>query len=366
MKVPLLRTVAVGEFSPWARQLFTSLSEKEIVEVTMEPDFVLFSKALAASVKPTVVFLENNSESKKTIEKLCESGKPIYLIWLAKSFSKEDLSLALENRFYTVIEAIKYDEKSTILNLKRLSQLVDSSNHFNQILRAMKSILLQTEAEFPDLPMVGELRNAVKRLEGQGLLNEFNHLKTNQTGENAEALFHKAQTLGEALMTIHDLERTGVLWIRGKGSDEEGKIDFFQGKVNQAVAGGCEGTKAIYRMFLWDQPRFLFNRKDPREVEVTHHLQSDINHLVKMGNFYKEKFEKIRSNIPLPGFKLEVVPGAVNNDTMIESNDFSVLSSVIEFGTVGNLVDFNDLPDVEVYESLVNLKRNNMIRRASG
>ncbi len=365
MKVPLLRIVAVGEFSPWAKQFLNSFEEKEIIEVTIEPNIDNFCQSLVPLNKSTVVFIDHNTDSHKNIQKICGSGKPTYIVWLGKLFTKEDLHTAFEQRIYCIFESTKIKENEVVSKLRNLSQLLDSDGQFQQILRAMKAILLQTEAEFPEIPMVTELRTAVKKLESHGLKNELNHFNRQPSSDSSENIFHKNQNLGEALLTINELERTGSLWVRGNGTDQEGKVDFLQGKITQTTSGGCEGIKAIFRMFLWDKPRFLFYRRDPREALIAEPMDLDILQLVKTGAIYKEKFEKIRKEIPAEGFKLEINPGNLNGDVSLTRNDFSTLSSVIEFGTVATIVDFNALADVEIYESLINLRRNNMIRKVA-
>lgn len=365
MKVPLLQITAIGEFSPWARQFFTEFEEKEIIQVSWESSVDNFCRSALPGSKPAVVFIENSPESKKTIEKLCTCGKAIYLGWLAKSFSAQDFSFGMESRVYCMIESIRMDEKKIIGELKKLAALVDSDGQFQQILRAMKAILLQTEAEFPEIPMVAELRTAVKKLESYGLNNELNHLNLQQTSAGAESLFHKSQTLGESLIIVSELGRTGTLWVKGKTSDQEGKIEFLQGRVIEAVSGSCEGIKAIYRMFLWDQPKFLFNRKDPREANIAKNLDMDLFQVVRKGNSIKDRFERIRKDIPPAGLKLEVTPAAMSKDVALAPNEFLTLSSVIEHGVVSHVVDFNPMPDIDIYESLISLKRNQMLRKSA-
>ena len=364
MKVPLLKVVAVGDFEPWGKQFIASMHEKEIIEVKSEANIEVFCGTVIPNNYPSVVFIENNSDSRKNIQKICSLERPVYIVWLSKQFSKEDFQFAFEQRIYWLFEATKIDEKDIITRLQNLSRLVESDGQFQQILRAMKSILLQTEAEFPEIPMVSELRKAVKKLESHSMKNELNHLGFHKMGEVSENLFHKNQTLGEALVTINELERTGVMWVRGSQPEQEGKIEFLQGKITMASAGSCEGIKAIYRMFLWDKPTLLFYRKDPSESTLVEHIDMDISQLSKMGELHRLKFDKIRNELPPPNLKLEINPDMVDKDTALSRSDFSVLSSVVEFGTVSTVVDFNNLPDVEIYESLIALRKSNLIHKS--
>lgn len=365
MKVPLLKTVAVGEFSSWARNFLNVIEEKEIIELQMEPSIDQFCRSLVPAIRPAVVLIENNPEAKKGIQKICSTGKPLYIIWVGKSFSKEDLTFAFDQRVYCLFESIQAPEKEVISKLRNLAQLVESDAQFQQILRAMKSILLQTEAELPNIPMVHELRTAVKKLENHGLKNELNHLSSQKSASSQENIFQKNQSLGDAIIIINELERTGTLSVRGSTAENEGKIEFIQGKITMASAGGSEGIKAILRMFLWDSCRMLFFRKDPREAVINKHIDLDIMHLSKLGSVYKDKFEKLRKEIPAPNMKLEFDPAALDTSTALTSNEFSTLSSVVEYGTVATIVDFNPLPDVEVYESLISLRKNRLIKKAA-
>jgi hypothetical protein len=365
MKVPLLQIVVMGDISPWARQFLNSLEEKSLITISPESSVDLFCRETVPTTKPFVVFLENNVESKKTIEKLCQCGKSVYLVMLGKSFSKEDVISALEKRVYCVIESSAKDESWVTETLKKLSGLVESNNQFQQILRAIKGVLLQTEAEFPDIPMVAELRTAVKRLESYGLNNELNHLSLNQANQANDPIFHKTQTLGESILTVNDLSRTGTLWVKGQLSEEEGRIEFLHGRIIEATAGGTDGVKAILRMFLWDAPRLLFNRKDPKEITSNKNVELDITQIVKKGSLIKERFEKIRKEIPPKSFRLEIVPGAISQYLALEAADFLTLSSIVEFGSTTNILDFTLLSDLEIYESLINLRKNSLIRKAS-
>jgi Domain of unknown function (DUF4388) len=365
MKVPLLRAVALGEFSPWAQQAISSFEENEILEITLEPSVENFCQSLVPQTKPLTVFLENQPKSRENMLQIFSTGIPIYLIWIGKNFTKEDLSFALERRVYSIFEAAQLDQEKWIQNLRALAQRVDNADQQNQLLRAMKSILLQTEADFPDIPMVTELRHAVKKLDNLKLENELAYHAAPDQSEGKEAILSKSQTFGEAIVTISELERTGVLWIRGSLPEQEGRIEFFQGKMIEAASSGSHGVKAILRMFLWDKHRFIFNRRDTSEASSIQSLEIDVNQLAKMGTIAKEKYERIRQETPSLSLRLEINPGAVNKDTAIVSNDFSTLSSVIEVGRVDMVLDSNPLPDIEIYESLINLRRNNLIRRAS-
>jgi hypothetical protein len=46
----------------------------------------------------------------------------------------------------------------------------------------------------------------------------------------------------------------------------------------------------------------------------------------------------------------------------LSSEDFSALSSIVEFGRVGLVLNYNAAFDVHLYESLIRLKKNKLIK----
>src|SRR5206468_806071 len=106
-------------------------------------------------------------------------------------------------------------------------------------------------------PLLHEFKTALGKVERAGTMsNEFLSAALDGGHGDKETLpFARSQDIGDALFTVHDLERTGALWIRGNLAGQEGKVEFLQGKLVAATAGGVHGVKAIFRMFLWDEPR---------------------------------------------------------------------------------------------------------------
>ena len=202
-----------------------------------------------------------------------------------------------------------------------------------------------------------------KQLVLYGLKNEFSSTEEPKaTKEGSHVPFYKTQNFGDALMTVHDLERTGVLWARGPVPEQEAKIEFLQGKIISAVTGDTTGLKAIYRVFLWDSPRFLFYRKDPNEAVLVEQLDASMRHLVKQGEMLRDRYEKIRKELPPDSIRLEIDSHALHKDTALAFVDFSTLASTVEFGVVAHILDYNPLPDVDIYESLIRLRKHKIVR----
>lgn len=366
MKIPILNVFALGKFTPWANNILKSLEKQEVIKI--DPDIRTvdsFCELANLNGKPSVVVIEQPATSRKEIEKICHLGRSVYLLGLAKNFTSDDLLYAIKSRIYFVFDSTQTDEMKLIEACKNLSNQVDSEHQFQQILRAMKSILLQTEAEIPDIPMVKELRTAISKMEHLEAQNEFNHMNLKGTEQHSDLIFHRAQTLSETLALVSEVGRTGTLWVKSKSKEKEGTIDFIQGRILGASVSGCDGVKAIYRMFIWGDPTFLFYRKDPREMSTIKPVGVDVAHIIRVGELLTQRFDKIKSKLPPSSLKLRVSSDSISDNFALSQNEFSTLSSVVEHETVENIVDFNPLSDVEIYESLITLRKNKIIQPAT-
>lgn len=366
MRVPVCRILAVGEVSSWGKQFLISLQQESILDVGYEPNVPRFSSSLATNLEPQILFLENLPESRNWILNLRQSGRFLYLVWFGRSFSKDDLMFAMENRIYCVLENLRPEDRKVMDWISRLSSNRDSFSQFEHILRSVKSILLQAGEDEALKPFLNEIKTALTKIERCALQNEFHTpLSPKGTAADTKLPFHKTQDFGDALTTVADLERTGVLWIKGNQPSEEGQIEFLQGKIVAAKAGEVRGIKAVYRIFLWDEPRFLFVRRDPKDCILEEHLNLGIKYICEEGQNFRHRYEMIRRELPPFDLQLELEPASLHAGTSVASQDFSTLASIVEFGKVENVLDYNDLPDVQIYESLIRLKKNNMIRIAS-
>lgn len=360
MMVPCCRVISVGEVSNWASQFLSTLKASNLVEVGAEPSVDNFIRTPNSGNQIPIAFVENTPDSRRWIHSIRESNRRCFLIWYGRGFTKEDLHFALEHRVYKVFENARAEDKALETEIRKLAAAADRQRETEQILQSIKSTLLQEQSKSP---LVDEIKAAVSKLERGVTGNEF-QAKPDFVSQTAETKipFYKEQDFGDALATVHDLERTGLLAVRGPLPGQEGRVEFLQGKIVGAVTGQVRGLKAIYRMFLWDAPKFVFNKVNPDDLEVEEHLNLSMKFIRSEGHAFRVRFNQIRRELPPGELKLELEPNALHGGVKLPPDDFETLSSVVEFGNVGRVLDYNPLPDVAIYESLIRLKRNQMIR----
>lgn len=359
---PLCRIFSVGETTAWAKQFLGKLQEDNIIEVTFEPSVDKYCKDMASVHQVPIVFVENSADSRKWIEKMRASFLRCYLVWYGRGFSKEDLLFAMEKRVYLVIDNARAEEPSVRKSIDRVSKAAGMQQDYDQIIHTIKAMLIEGDAIQGAEHFVSEIKTAVNKLEKCDPNYEFLTMVRESSGGLQKLPFHKNQDFGDALATVHELERTGVLLIAGQLPGQEGRIEFISGKIASAISGKAHGLKAIYRMFLWDDPKFAFTKKDPDEFQIKEDLNLSMKYIRMEGESLKKRFNSIRRELPPTNISLVLEPSSLHAGTRLSRDEFSTLASVVEFGKVSQVLDYNSLPDVKIYESLILLKRNSMIR----
>jgi Domain of unknown function (DUF4388) len=360
MKPGICRALAVGELSQWGRQFLTSLQSHGLVDIHFETDPQKVIESTGQNA--TALLVEAQSESRNLILRLREAKKKYFIIWFGRSFAKEDLVFAMDQRVYYAFENMKTEDKKIVSTLQSLSKSLEGYSQFEQLARSLKGILVQAENEIPK-PVLNEIKTAVAKLEKFGSSNEFLGITPDfEGGNDAKVPFHKSQTFGDALLTVQGLERTGVLWVKGTLPGEEGKVEFLQGKIVMASSGEVHALKAIYRMFMWDEPKFVFTRRDPKEAHVGEQLDVALKYICIEGEEMKKRYDNIRRDLPPIELRIELEPSSLHAGTYLDENEFHTLASIVEFRQVKNVLDYNPLPDVSIYEALIQLRKNKMIR----
>jgi len=364
MNVPTCRVICVGEVTPWGKQYLGTLQAKNIIDVAYE-SVQQYINSLSVPTQPVVVFVENTVDSKKCIEQLRASGRYFCLGWFGKNFSREDYAFGLEARVYAIIETTSMDEKRVAEIVERISARLEANETFDHLIHSLKAVLLQSEADETSKPLVTEIKAAVAKLEHCGINNEMlaPHAKTSENLPSTP--FHKTQGFGDALSIIHDLERTGALYVRGSLPTEQGRVEFLQGKIVSVRVDDVRGEKALYRMFLWDEPRFMFTRRDPQNCVVDEPMPDSLKYMCLEGEALRRRYDLIRREIPPPELRLVLDPNSLHVGTKLTLEEFSTLTSVIEFSQVAQVLDYNHLSDVAIYGSLIRLKKQNIIRVAA-
>ena len=355
------RLIFLGNPSPWLKQFFEALQQSGL-EIQLEATLDGFLGTPVPKNRVSVVLLENTPASRGIFSSLKTSGRRVLGILVGKGFSKEEALYAFHSRFYALLEDPGAAPNENLEAIKRALTRAETLERAEDLSFAIKSVLLQMGQEGATEQLIGELKTGLAKFERHALQNDYITAGVGATGANTRLPFYKSQALADALLTIEDLARTGTLSVRGTSPEQEGRIQFLQGRPVSAVSGESLALKAVYRMFLWDAPEFSFLHQDATELAVKDQFPLSLREICAEGESLRARFEKIRNQLPPTSLKLELVPAALNLNTSLDRTHFSTLSSVVEFGKVSQILDYNPLPDAVLLESLIGLKKHGTIR----
>jgi hypothetical protein len=355
MQGSLCEVIALGEFSSWAKQLLNHWQSEDLIQISFEGSIASFCNRAPSSQKVQIVMMENGPASKTGISLLRSSPHDLLIVWMGQSFTKEDCSFALENKLFGLMENPQLSDKKAQDLLVRAAEMRSQKNQLTHLIQSLKGLVLQSDSKNTDQELVSEMKT------GLGKVEKLVHQSNVHSGSSILPLA-QSQGLGDVLLTLSELERTGTLWIRGAQSGQEGKVDFLQGKITFAETGSVQQLKAIYRMFSWDTPRFLFNRKAPEAYENGQLIPLEMGLLVQEGEKQAQRYKRIQKQIPPLELKVDFVAQSLTVKTALSPNDFHTLVQVVEYHFVSDILDYSEKWDVDLYEGLISLKKSGHIK----
>ncbi|MFM8268854.1 MAG: hypothetical protein ACKN9V_01590, partial [Pseudomonadota bacterium] len=156
MQSPLCEVVALGEFTSWAKQLLNDWQSEDFIRLSFESSIASFCNKTPQSKNVQLVLLENNPASRSGISLLKASSHELFIIWMGRSFTKDDLAFALENKVYGVMEDPKASEKKTYNLLTEAASFRSEKNQLAHLIHSLKGLLLQSETKTGDSELISE------------------------------------------------------------------------------------------------------------------------------------------------------------------------------------------------------------------
>ena len=163
--------------------------------------------------------------------------------------------------------------------------------------------------------------------------------------------------LSSLLQIIESDRATGTLVIRHGG--REGKLHIHQGMIRHATLGRARGSKALYRIMALKEGQFDFYipGRSPEYDNVEGHLQ---HHLLEAAR-QKDELEVYRRRLPPLNTVLVFHADKVIPPSKVPAAVFEVMASVSQFRSVGRIVEYCRLPDVEVCRILLLLLKHQIL-----
>ncbi len=352
-----MKIFLVGEFSApvaaWLKKSFAMLK--------YQPTFLSWQMAFENTQQHSggVFILQLGTNAEQHLPKLREQI-PFLWIGISERNTPADHKFGLDWNAYQILIP-SGDPSHLSKKLQELSTAWDVRMQTERLFRGLKSQLIGSN-QIPQT-VAQELKNAVIKLEHSVRQTDRTFFPKQNEGQDSTNVipFYQKQKFSEVLLTVHEFQKTGILKAVEPHTKQEGFVEFLQGSVVSSKVGQVRGVKALHRIFLWTDCRFSFRRIDPDQLHWDSDIPNDIFGLCKKGEEHAMRYQKFSSEIAPNGIQLRLNVAALGPKVELTPQAFSALSSIVEFGNVKDVLDYNPLPDVELHESLILLRKQNLV-----
>ena len=148
--------------------------------------------------------------------------------------------------------------------------------------------------------------------------------------------------------------------LRVKSHHKSGSIYFYAGSIVHATAGAVNGPKALLRIMSWADATWIFDPGVASKVPLDS-MRLDIAHFTRAVQGTKKTMEKVAGFIPPMGVSLKIVPSQYEAKKFWTIPETKVLASVGEYGLVRDILNYCSLPDSEIFETLIELRRQGLL-----
>lgn len=155
---------------------------------------------------------------------------------------------------------------------------------------------------------------------------------------------------------------------------DEGTLEFVNEKdravfiiknrtlVSVFVTPGVRGLKAFLRVANWEKGHFHFKNT----ISVSYPIESEIAYmgmqkLCSLGERSCEWYARMRKNVPGEGLKIKFNVGSIDLKTQYTSSEFDILCTIIDHEMVGDILNYNNSDDIDIYDALINLRKKGAI-----
>lgn len=167
------------------------------------------------------------------------------------------------------------------------------------------------------------------------------------------------RTLADTLRELLEAGNSGELVV--KSENRVGYISMQDGFLEEAMVGPVSGLKALFRILSWPNVQSQFDRYD-RPMPTNASLRLGAMDFQKAYDRWKQRVTALKAVWPPYQLKVSADPGAFLQKKGWSSKDFLVFSALCESERVFEVMNNCSLLDVEIVESLVNLRKDGLMQ----
>lgn len=149
--------------------------------------------------------------------------------------------------------------------------------------------------------------------------------------------------------------------LRVRGPVKQASIFFMDGYIQQAFCGSISGRKALLRILSWPglQWKFLPENESPK-ISIPP-LNYSLGDFLELYMNWLGRWKKVANLVPPLNIKVKVKPQTFAQVTAWDEAKYEVVARVCEYGRVSEILNNTPLDDIDIYETLIDLRRSGLI-----
>lgn len=149
--------------------------------------------------------------------------------------------------------------------------------------------------------------------------------------------------------------------LRVRGPVKQASIFFSDGFVQQAFCGSISGRKALLRVMSWPglQWKFLPENQVPK-ISLPP-LSFGLGEFLELYMNWFTRWKRVASIVPPGNIKVRVKPHTFAEVSSWDDAKYEVVARICEYGRVTEILNNTPLDDIDIYETLIDLRRSGLI-----
>jgi hypothetical protein len=149
--------------------------------------------------------------------------------------------------------------------------------------------------------------------------------------------------------------------LRVRGPVKQATLFFSDGYIQQAFCGSISGRKALLRVLSWPslQWKFVPDTAAPKLSAAT--LALGLGDFLELYMGWLFRWRRVASIVPPGNIKIRVKPTTFAQVSEWDNTKYEVIARVCEYGRVTEILNNTPLDDIDIYETLIDLRRSGLI-----
>lgn len=149
--------------------------------------------------------------------------------------------------------------------------------------------------------------------------------------------------------------------LRVRGPVKQASLFFADGYLQQAFCGSISGRKALLRVMSWPGLQWKFMPENMAPKLSMPALNYGLSEFLELYMGWLLRWRRVASIVPPGNVKVRVKPTSFAQVRDWDEAKYEVIARVCEYGRVSEVLNNTPLDDIDIYETLIDLRRSGLI-----